>query len=140
MTIRVIVTGGRFYGEEFDRERQYRQLWLRERDHVNETLNELLRLYGEDLLIVQGGAKGADRAARDWALRLDGPRPITFAADWRGLGRAAGPIRNGEMVAAGADLVVAFPGNSGTADCVRQAREARLYVLDLRLEGPRAAA
>lgn len=140
MTIRVIITGGRFYGEEFDGDRQYRPLWLRERDHVNETLNGLLWLYREDLLIVQGGAKGADRAARDWALRLDGPRPITFAADWARYGRMAGPLRNEEMVAAGADLVVAFPGGRGTESCVELARQAKLYVLDLRLEGPRAAA
>lgn len=140
MTIRIIVTGGRFYGEEYDADHRYRPLWLLERDHVNETLHGLLWLYNENLLIVQGGAKGADRAARDWANRLDGPRPVTFEADWKRLGRAAGPIRNGQMVAAGADLVIAFPGGDGTADCVRQAREAKLYVLDLRLEGPRAAA
>lgn len=46
----------------------------------------------------------------------DEPHP----ADWRAHGRAAGPIRNKEMIYAGADAVVAFirdgsPGASGTA-------------------------
>ena len=41
-----------------------------------------------------------------------------FPADWARHGNSAGPIRNGQMLAAGKpELVVAFPGG-GTADIV----------------------
>jgi hypothetical protein len=47
------------------------------------------------------------------------------AADWDRFGKRAGPIRNAEMVAAGAMLCLAFhrflPGSKGTKDCARRA-------------------
>lgn len=53
-------------------------------------------------------------------------------ADWDGLGRKAGPIRNQRMLDEGKpDLVVAFPGDKGTADMVRRARTASLEVLEI---------
>ena len=46
-------------------------------------------------------------------------------ADWKRYGKRAGPIRNAEMIKAGADLCVAFHRNLarrlGTKDCARQA-------------------
>lgn len=50
-----------------------------------------------------------------------------FVADWDRHGKAAGPIRNGEMIARSPDLVYAFRHNGhspGTDDCIRQAKEA----------------
>jgi len=46
-----------------------------------------------------------------------------FIADWNQHGRAAGPIRNHEMVDSGADLVLGFPVDSsrGTRDCCEYA-------------------
>lgn len=79
--------------------------------------------------IVQGGAMGADAAARSWA-HMRGVDVETFPADWDAHGKAAGPIRNGEMLLHGQPaVVVAFPGGAGTADMVRQAREARIGVV-----------
>jgi hypothetical protein len=53
-------------------------------------------------------------------------------ADWDQFGDAAGPKRNGEMVAAGADECVSFwekgAGNRGTASCVGLARKAGIPV------------
>jgi hypothetical protein len=51
-------------------------------------------------------------------------------ADWAQHGKAAGMIRNREMVALGADVVLAFPlGRSpGTRGCIRTAEEAGLTV------------
>lgn len=75
--------------------------------------------------IVSGGAPGADTlgeryaAERGWPVRR-------FPADWS-QGRRAGPLRNAEMVAYATHLI-ALPGGRGTADCVRQAREAGLVV------------
>ncbi|MEM9912925.1 MAG: hypothetical protein AAF922_19365 [Pseudomonadota bacterium] len=49
------------------------------------------------------------------------------------MGRAAGPIRNKEMLDEGCpDLVVAFPGGRGTANMVKQAQAAGVEVLDKR--------
>lgn len=73
--------------------------------------------------IVHGCAPGADTLADEWAaancVRVD-----QFPAAWKTLGPAAGPIRNQQMVDAGADGVIAFPGGRGTADCVRRAEGA----------------
>ncbi len=78
--------------------------------------------------LVHGGCPtGVDHFADAWARSWQIPVEV-FPAQWDALGRAAGPVRNGEMVAAGADGVVAFPGGRGTADCVRQAEAAGIRV------------
>ena len=74
---------------------------------------------------------GADYWAFIWAKNhkvLDDPYP----ADWKNLGRSAGPRRNTEMAKAGADLCIAFPGGMGTADMVNKAIAEGIPVLDLR--------
>lgn len=54
----------------------------------------------------------------------------TFRANSRKHGRAAGPIRNQQMLDEGKPhLVVAFPGGTGTADMVRRAQAAGVLVL-----------
>jgi hypothetical protein len=79
-------------------------------------------------LIIEGGAKGADRLAREWAI-ANGIPFETEDADWKKYGKAAGPIRNGVMLAKYApEGVVAFPGNDGTADMVAKAEAAGLKV------------
>lgn len=91
---------------------------------------DLNRLHAERgvAAIIQGGASGADELARIWALERGIPVE-TYAADWKRQGRAAGPIRNGVMLAESRpDGVVAFPGGRGTADCIRQAEAAGLTV------------
>lgn len=46
--------------------------------------------------VVCGGAAGVDTLGRDWAT-LRGIPVTTFPADWAGLGKAAGPVRNAQM-------------------------------------------
>lgn len=81
--------------------------------------------------IIEGGAKGADRLAQYWAKKnLPKENLHTFEADWKGRGKAAGPIRNQQMIDEGKpDLVLAFPGGHGTADMVRRAKRAGVEVL-----------
>ncbi|MEU8040919.1 SLOG family protein [Streptosporangium sp. NPDC049078] len=74
----------------------------------------------------------ADWLTHLWCLARqvpDEPHP----ADWPTYRRAAGPIRNGEMVAAGADECVAFPegASTGTRDCMRQAAAAGIDVVEV---------
>ena len=123
MTIRVLVCGGRHYA---DREKVFGQLdWLRDR-------------YREKgLFVIEGGAQGADRFARDWrADRLIPGR--TFTAEWDRFGRKAGPLRNARMIAEGRpDLVLAFPGGRGTADMIAKAEAAGVPVIVISSEPPR---
>ena len=81
---------------------------------------------GEPVTIVHGACPtGADAIAHKIALRY-GYEVEPHPADWTTHGRAAGPIRNQEMVDLGADLCLAFPLSTsrGTWDCVRRAIEA----------------
>lgn len=79
-------------------------------------------------LLRHGGAEGADFHAAKWA-RARGVPTQRYPADWRSFGRSAGPIRNAAMLADGADLVIAFPGGSGTADMIRKAETAGITVI-----------
>ena len=80
------------------------------------------------MLLIHGAARGADTLAGEWAAA----RGVTVAecpADWQTHGKAAGSIRNQQMLGLYApDGVVAFPGGSGTADMVRRARGAGIPV------------
>lgn len=79
-------------------------------------------------MLVTGCAKGADALAVAWAVSRGVPHRV-FRADWDGLGRRAGSVRNQQMLDVGKpDGVVAFPGGHGTADMVRRSLEAGLTV------------
>lgn len=99
------------------------------------------------VLLVHGDCpSGADRMARDWAdrMRTGGGADVDhvpFPADWDRLRKRAGFARNADMVAFGADVVLAFarhcdlpgpckydgrtlpPGHftHGTHDCITRA-------------------
>lgn len=110
--MRVLVCGGR----DFD-----------DREFLREVLDALAREHVIDV-VIHGDAVGADRMAGEWA-RLAGIRELAFPADWEKYRRAAGPIRNRQMlVEAAPDVVVAFPGGRGTANMIRQARAAGVPV------------
>lgn len=92
-----------------------------------------------EAVLVVGDASGLDDLARRKALAL-GWRVDVFAADWRASGRAAGPLRNQQMVNSASDLsqrhlchvvCAAFPMDDsvGTWDCIRRATRARIPTL-----------
>lgn len=93
-------------------------------------IRERLGMYAatELLTVVHGGCPtGADDMARHWAEEMTGyvehePHP----ADWEQYGSKAGPIRNREMVRAGADVCLAFIRNrsKGATGCARLALDA----------------
>lgn len=78
--------------------------------------------------VVSGGSHGADWEGEVWANAKGIPVNV-FAGDWS-KGKAAGPIRNGQM-AEYADMLVAFPGDKGTANMVKQAKERGLIVWEV---------
>lgn len=80
-------------------------------------------------LIIEGGALGADRMAREWAIKAGVPFQ-TYEADWKALGRRAGPIRNALMIVdSQPNAVIAFEGGKGTINMVEQARKAGLPIM-----------
>lgn len=87
------------------------------------------------LIVIHGGAKGADTLADDWA-KSRGVHRESYHANWERFGKAAGPVRNQLMIDEGKpELVVAFhdflPNSKGTRDMVSRARKAgiRTYVI-----------
>lgn len=82
---------------------------------------------------VAGPYKGADYWAHQWSLARNIPH-VRCHAKWDAHGRAAGPIRNAEMIErCKPDCVIAFAGGAGTADMVRKARTAGLPVYEASL-------
>src|SRR4051812_7345271 len=59
-------------------------------------------------LVIHGAASGVDSLADQWAC-ASGIKRLPFPAEWNKHGKAAGPIRNQEMLDEGKpDLVIAF--------------------------------
>lgn len=81
--------------------------------------------------LIQGGALGADHYANEWAKTKPEIERHVCKADWKTHGKAAGPIRNARMLEWQPDLVIAFPGGSGTADMVRRAKASGIQVIEL---------
>lgn len=85
----------------------------------------------EDLIIIEGGAKGADSLAKKAAIECD-LEYKEFKANWKEYGRAAGPKRNQQMLEEKPDLVIAFHPNidesKGSKDMVRRATKAGIDV------------
>lgn len=73
---------------------------------------------GGSVVLVSGGARGADHAAEAYAGAMDWGIEV-HPGDWATHGRAAGPKRNAEMIAAGADVCLAFirNGSRGATHC-----------------------
>ncbi|ABY99328.1 DUF2493 domain-containing protein [Pseudomonas shirazensis] len=87
-------------------------------------------------VLLNGGATGADRHALMWAASA-GVDHITYHANWKKHGKAAGPRRNTEMLKAAISIgaqrgetvgLVAFAGGAGTADMKRQSQKANVKV------------
>jgi|KBSSwiStaDraftv2_1062776.scaffolds.fasta_scaffold11571_25 hypothetical protein len=87
-------------------------------------LEAFAAIINSPLIIVHGNYhEGLDAIVDRWAVRR-GYEPERFDAKWEEFSRAAGPIRNQEMVDAGADMCLGFPlpGGRGTPDCMNRAR------------------
>ena len=114
--MRILVCGGRYY---------------RNHERLDEVLDEISMAAQKVVLIINGGASGADSLAVRWAEERMLP-VCTFTANWPKFGAAAGPIRNEWMLTYGKpDLVVAFSGGRGTANMVRLARGAGVEVREI---------
>ena len=126
----LLACGGRRWGERLWKD-EPRPTWEAEWDAFWDLLDEVRKEHGIEVLL-EGGARGADRCAREWAKKRKVP-VRTFPADWDQHGKAAGSIRNGELCEAlctYADrLAVTAPGGRGTADMCRRLRAAHVPIL-----------
>lgn len=128
--MRILVCGGRDYVDSIE---------------FNNSMLEILHNYSKvqcidttkiadiyDTTIISGAAKGADTLAIDFAKYYNLP-VLEYPADWKKYGKAAGAIRNQQMLDEGTpDLVVAFPGGNGTKDMVRRAKKAGIKVIEVK--------
>jgi cysteine synthase len=113
MTTRYLICGGREFEDYALMEKALRALIL----------------HPEDAVVIQGAARGADTLAARWA-QCNGVPCEAYPANWELHGRAAGPIRNQQMLDEGKpDVVIAFPGSAGTRDMVMKARKAGLVAI-----------
>lgn len=83
-------------------------------------LNHQVAIHQISLIIHGACPTGVDWHAGKWA--KDRGIPIkAFPADWKKFGRAAGPIRN-RLMAVECDMLIAFPGGTGTWNMISEAR------------------
>lgn len=85
----------------------------------------------QDLTIISGNARGADRLGEEWA-RENGANVDIYPADWDTYSKAAGHIRNQQMLDSGIDYAVQFPGGRGTADMRSRLDRAGIKVWEVR--------
>lgn len=112
--MRVLVCGGRDWTD---------------RECIRAILDGMVTGQLDPLLVIEGGAKGADSIAGEWAHDWHPTHADrrSFPADWATHGKGAGPIRNQKMLNEGKpDVVWAFvtrplAESRGTADMVRRA-------------------
>lgn len=98
------------------------------RDYENcAAVNRALNSLADVTHVIHGGAAGADYCAFKWA-NDHGVQEVRCDANWQYWGKAAGAARNRSMLALSPDLVVAFPGGTGTAHMVRIAEAAGIKV------------
>lgn len=113
--MRALICGGR----DFD-----------DKEFVFLLLDKLNQQYNFSLIIT-GGARGADFWAHMWASHNKKEVKI-YEADWDKHGKSAGMIRNREMLRyAHPEVVIAFPGERGTADMVKISKKAGVEVVEV---------
>lgn len=87
----------------------------------------------KDITIVHGGARGADTIA-GLVANSDGMNVEVHPADWERYGKSAGPRRNAEMAALGADFCLAFlkrsAENRGTKGMIGLCQKAGIPVTE----------
>jgi predicted Rossmann-fold nucleotide-binding protein len=107
---RILVCGGRNY------------------NNVGQAWRVLAKYVGHDDIVIEGGANGADSLANQFC-REHGIAVAVVPANWGFYDKRAGALRNSWMLRLNPDLVIAFPGGSGTANMIAQAKAAKVEVI-----------
>ena len=83
------------------------------------------------VVLIHGACRGADKLAAAEARFVFGWDVVPYVAEWRRLGKAAGPERNARMLRTRPDLVIAFRAegkSDGTDDMICRAEKAGIPV------------
>ena len=112
---RILICGDRNYKD-----------WLKVQDYLN--------TISRTTIIIHGGARGADSLAGNLATSLK-MKIIKFPANWNKYGKAAGVLRNQQMLDEGhPDLVVYFhkdiENSKGTKDMVTRAIDNKIKTIN----------
>ena len=112
---RILICGDRDYKD-----------WLKVQDYLN--------TISRTTIIIHGGARGADSLAGNLATSLK-MKVIKFPAEWDKYGKAAGVLRNQQMLDDGhPDLVVYFhkdlENSKGTKDMVTRAVDNKIKTIN----------
>ena len=107
----IVVTGGRNY---------------RDTHHIFKTLDELHKIHPITHLL-HGDANGVDRLCGAWAISRKIPCQA-MPAQWDLHGKSAGYKRNIKMADTKPDMLVAFPGGTGTAHMVDTCTKRRIQI------------
>lgn len=117
---RVLICGGRDFGQTFDQKKSVYDLV--------EKLVLAAKAAGKELLLIHGGARGADSLVEQASIFFS-VKTLVFHADWDKHKKAAGQIRNKQMLKEGnPELVLAFPGGVGTENMCKIASKANIPV------------
>ena len=109
--MKALVCGGRNFS---DKEKLFQSM-----DHCRKWWNLTM--------IITGGARGVDSLAHQWAKEKSLNTDVHYA-QWDTYGKAAGAIRNRRMLEEEPDVVIAFPGGTGTEHMITIARQAGVPV------------
>lgn len=104
---RILVCGSRYYADA---------------KHIRRVLAEYLPddLETDEPTVMHGDCRGADKLAHDAAVDL-GFWVEAHPANWKAHGKAAGPIRNRQMLDLRPELVIAFGNGVGTRHTIAEA-------------------
>lgn len=124
--MRVIVTGSRNWTGQWGINKIYEVL--------DSALNMADTMEQGFELIHGACPTGADEIANSWAQVpevADKVMLTTWPASWDLYGKAAGPVRNEQMMTAGGDLCLAFlrSNSSGTLDAIGKARRRGIWTV-----------
>lgn len=131
--MKILVCGGRDYGSEKDDDIKMLAII----DKIYKQYEEHLKTI--PLKVVHGGCKGADlnfvKLLRYFCRKHSQLKPKIkeYPADWDNHGKAAGPIRNQQMLDNNLDIdfAIAFRGGRGTADMVKRLKKADIKIITI---------
>ena len=108
---RIAVTGGRNFINFIIIRNAFKEIGLNEKD-----------------ILVHGGCSGCDQLCAEIANKEFNAKIEEHSANWKKYGKAAGPIRNEEMLKSNIDMLLAFRGGAGTKNCIKKAEELQIKV------------
>lgn len=130
--MKLLVCGSRDFKDQSIVDAVMKGVYIR---NLEQLMASRTNVTGPMLTVIEGAALGADELAGRWAKSMGperGVQLLEFPAKWEEHGKAAGPIRNAQMLVEGdPDLVLAFherelftDNTRGTSDMVKRAVKA----------------